>query len=496
MVKNEIIQLLKSLSGPEKRNFKLYCKKQEGKKDYLDLFEMINKAPLGCEAEYIEAEFKNKFPNKSLESTANYLFKLTTDSLVQIRVSHDKWFQQYQSLMRSKVLFERSLTLEGYKEIKRAQKISEDLQDNLLLYHTCRLELNLWTDRNFSGIDEEGLVHAQMKAKNQLRLLYQIQEQSSLYESLKHRLLYTGRSLSDVDKAKLNDLMISEISLSTRGSKTNFESQKLHLLFQSFFFITIGDYKSSLKSFNELNNLFENNEPSWNFPPYDYLSALEGILDSLRTIKYFNEMEHFIHKIEKLADKKYPDYFQLLALQLSYIFKINVLISKDEPIMAIKLITTIPDELLQKANLVDYEKLTELLFYAGLAYFRNKNYQKANKYISILLSIGKVNNNSTICKASKLIHLIIHYELNNMVYLNYEIRSYKRTFNKGKKELKIESLIIKIIKLDPKRKSKPRNQNDWKKISKVIDEIDIDKYEKQVLKYFDFTTWIKEKYYF
>lgn len=495
MMKIELIQLLKSLSGPEKRNFKLYCKKQEGKKDYLHLFEIINKAPLGSELDFIEKEFKSKFPNKSLENTANYLFKLTTDSLVQIRVSHDKWFQQYQSLMRSKILFERSLSHEGYKEIKKAQKISKDLQDNLLQYHTCRLELNYWTQNNFTGLDEEELIHSQMKAKHNLRMLYQIQEQSSLFELLKYRLIFSGRSLSDEDKVKLNDLVLSELSLSTRGSKTNFESEKLHLLFQSFFFITIGDYKSSLKSFNELNNLFELNEASWNSPPYDYLSALEGILDSLRTISYFDEMAYFITKIESLTDKEYPEYFQIIAQQLSYIFKLNVLINKGENQDAIKLIGTIPNELLQKANLVDYEKLSELLFYVGLAYFRIKNYTKANKYISVLLSLGKVNNNSTIVKASRLLHILIHYELNDMSYLNYEIRSYKRTFSKSK-PLMIEALIIKLVNLDPKRKSRPRNQQDWNKIESLTEGIRGDKYEKQVLKYFDFIVWVKEKYTF
>lgn len=118
---------------------------------------------------------------------------------------------------------------------------------------------------------------------------------------------------------KLNDLLISELSLITRGSQHNFESQKLHLLFQSFFFVNISDYKSSLKSFYDLNNLFESNESVWNFPPYDYLSTLEGILDNLRTIKYFNEMEYYINKIDILTEKKYPENFQIIARQTIYI---------------------------------------------------------------------------------------------------------------------------------------------------------------------------------
>lgn len=509
MIKNELIQLIKTLSGPEKKSLKLYCKKQAGQKDYLDLFEIINQASLGGDAESIQAQFKQKHPNKSFENTAQYLLRITTDSLIQIRTSHDKWFQQYYSLMRAKVLSERSLWQEGYKELKKAQKLSKELQDNIIHYLTCRLELNYWSESGFSTISEQELVDAQMKAKSTLRLLHQIQEHYSLFELLRHRVIYSGKSLSDSDKMKLNDLLISELSLTTRGSQHSFESQKLHLLFQSFFFINIGDYQSSLKSFKELNILFESNKTIWNFPPYDYLSDLEGILDSLRTIAYYNEMEYFIHKVEKLSQQAYPEYFQKIARQTMYIYTLNVLVHQGNLDQAKQLVNTIPTALFNKTSFGNYEKLIELLFYAGLTFFCAKDFQKSNKHIHVIMTIRKVNYNSPIYKASRLLHILIHYELDNLSYLDYEIRSYKRVLKKigqrgrqsslrpspsGGKKLKIEGLILKVIKLDPKRRSISKNQLTWKKMEKDVQAIEQSKYEKQVLKYYNFNSWVKEKF--
>jgi hypothetical protein len=493
MTKNELIRLIKSLSGSEKRNFKLYTKKQAGPKDYLDLFDIVNQTLLNGDGQSIEAQFKEKHPKKSFENTAHYLLKVTIDSLVHTRKEKDKWFQQYHSLMRSKVLFERSLSREGYKEIMKAQELSVALQDSLTYYHTCRLELNYWSDRSFAEKTEQDIVQMQMKAKSTLRLLHKIQEQSSLFDILRYRGIYAGKSLSSEDNVKLNDLLISELSLITRGTQQSFESQKLNLLFQSFYFINISDYKSSLKPFYDLNNLFENNESVWNFPPYDYLSTLEGILDSLRTIMYYDEMEYFINKVEILTEKKYPENFQIIARQTVYIYKLIVLINRAELHQAKHLADAIPPELLTEAILVDYEKLTELLFYIGIITYLAGDLKKANNYFSFITTIGKVNHSISVYKPSRLMHILIHYELDNMSYLDYEIRSYKRTFKKRGKALGIERLILLVIKFDPKRKGKLKNKLFWMKLAKVREGITHSKYEKQILKYFDFLNWVKEK---
>ena len=492
MKKNDLIRLVKSLSGPEKRFFKNYCKRQSGPKEYLDLFGIIVNQAFG-DIELIESCFKSKHPEKSFDNAAAYLFKIITDSLVQISIANDKWFQQYHSIMRSKVLFERSLPREGYKEIKKAQKISTDLQDNLVSFQSHRLELNHLTESGFIQMEEKDLVELQMKTKNYLRQLHLLQEHSSLFEVLILRLTQSGRSLSTEDTEKLNDLLISELSLITRGNQSNFESQKMHLLFQSYFLVHTGQFKSSLKSFKELSSLFENNKMLWSFPPYDYLFTVDGILDNLRSIGYFREMAFFIQKLEELMEQKFPEYFQTIAWQTIYVYKLNMLINNEDPSSAIQLSTSIPSAFLNKDNTGSYDKQTELMYYIGLAYFCTGDFQKANKQLSKITGFGKIKENSAIFKAAWLTHMLVHYELDNINFLDYEIRSYKRIFSKNGKVLKIESLIFKTIKNDPKRKSKISNLKLWSKIEKDVTEIAQNNFEKQLLKYYDFGQWIKKK---
>lgn len=493
MAQSELLKLIRSLSSAEKRNFKLLCKKQVGDKDYLLLFDLINDSDKNVGLSNVKIEFQKKFPVKSFENTAQYLFRSVTDSLIQIRIINDKWFEQHYNIMRAKILLERSLVKEGLKEIKKAQKTSLSLQDNFIHYQACRYELDYLTNHDFIGIDEQALIDKQMKAKKALRIALQTHEHNSLFEMLRHRFIHSGVSISNVDREKLNDLVLGELSLSDRGSSHNFESQKLHLLFQSFFFINIGDYKSSLKSFTELNELFEKHAAIWNHPPYDYLSTLEGILDNLRTIKYHQEMYYFIDKLKTLFNKSYPGNFEIIVNQMIISNELCILVNTGKIKEAILQINTLPANMFKVHQLINYEIINELYFYIGLAFYKNKEFQTANKYIGDILFLEKANFNSPVYKASRLLHIIIHYQLGNDSYLDYTIRSYKRAFKKSGKELKIETLMLNIIALDPKRRSTVQNANTLKKIKAEICKIEESNYEKQILKYYDFCRWIKEQ---
>ena len=491
MFKNELISLVRSLSGHEKRSFKLLTKKQAGAKIYMDLYDMIEETRLDKDVRDIQLLFQKKYPRKSFENTANYLLRLITDSLINNRKEHDKWFQQWHTIMRSRILHERSIVHAGYRELKKAQKLSFELQDNLAYYHTCKLDLNYWSDMGFPGQTENDIVQKHMKAKSSLRLLNKVQEQSSLFDILKYRTLRSGKSLSNKDNEKLNDLLLTELSLITRDFQENFESKKLHLLFQSFFFIHASDFKSSLKSFNELNELFESNESVWSHPPYDYLSTLDGILDNLRTIRRYDVMEPYIQKVEELSKRNYPENFQNVTLQTAYIYRLAVYVNTKDIIKARTVLEEIPLYLLKNTIPNSFEKLAELLFNVGLVEYADQKLKKAIKHFNFIMSINKVNHHLAIYKAARLMHILIHYESKNQSYLDYEIRSYKRSNANKDKLLKIENLVLSVVKFNPRDKLRMKNKLFWEKVSKKKDEIEQNKFENQLLKYFNFLDWIK-----
>jgi len=161
---------------------------------------------------------------------------------------------------------------------------------------------------------------------------------------------------------------------------------------------------------------------------------------------------------------------------------------------AIELISTTKPNLLNAYNMVDDEKQSEMLFFISLTYFKAGNLKKAQKYISEITLVRKMNYQSMIYKAARLLDILISYEKKDLEYLDYQIRSYKRVAQQKGKLLQTETTVFKTVKIDPVKNFPRKNEILWKKIAPAITTIENDKYESQLRKYFDFTGWIKNKF--
>ncbi|MGG6550407.1 UNVERIFIED_CONTAM: hypothetical protein NY100_33930, partial [Prevotella sp. 15_C9] len=75
-------------------------------------------------------------------------------------------------------------------------------------------------------MDEKKLLNKQYKMNNTLKNIRQLNEQSSLHELLKLRMLNRGASRSLEETQKLDDLVTSEISIVASAGVENFEIKK------------------------------------------------------------------------------------------------------------------------------------------------------------------------------------------------------------------------------------------------------------------------------
>lgn len=487
-----LARLVHSLSGAEKRYFKLLTRKQAGSKDYLGLFDIIDKTP-AADIDVIKEKYKKLHAKSSLNNTARYLVKVLTDSLIQAKVEKDNLFHLFQEIMRVKILQERSLHEEGYQLLKKIRKQANTSQQHWVEYFTFREELDYLSGSDFQVMTDKTLIETQMKAKDTLKVLNHIQDHHSLFELLKYRLIHSGKISSDEERKQLNDLMLSEMILVAGKSKNSFAAQKLHLLFQSFFFTDVGDYQSALKTFHSLNKLFEQNIKLLNKPPLDYLSTLNGILDSLHTLKKYNEISYYTDRLQQLDQPIYPEYFRYQVRKAATVYQLVILVGEGRFNEALDTIKATDNSIIKMYPMINEEKQWELHFFYSLVYFNRKDWKKADTYINQVMQLHKVQPQLLICKAIRLLNIILYYEKGDTDYLEYEIRSYKRFFRKHHPLLKSETFLLKFIQLWPDPRKKKIPEAFYNSITKEIQALKTDKYENQLLKYFDYTKWIMQK---
>lgn len=490
MTNTSLIHLIKSLSKEEKRQFKLASKKQSGNKDYLLLFDIIDQNGM-LDIDIIKNRFEEVRPKASIVNTARYLSGLLTDSLISSKLKDDRDFQLIYGYMRIQILKERFLTNEAVKELKRLKEIANSTENLNILHLLYRFELEYESNENFKDLSEKRLIGMQMKMREILKDIHTVNEHYALYELLKYRIIHSGSILSEESKKQLNDLVLSEMGLVTRRLKNNKETQKVHLLFQSFFLTYTGDYKAALGAFSRLNKLFEENKSDWEHPPHDYLSVLDGILDNLRSIAFYEEMQFYIFRLIALDVQTYSENFRLQVKKIIVIYELAKLFGTGKIESSEQFIKNIDPALLKTQGVSNHEKHSEFLFYISMVFYHNGDYKKAQKNLNEILLLGKINLHSMVYKAARLLSMIMHYEDGNEEYLNYEIRSYKRAYHIHGKLLKTEKLLFKAIQLKPTSKKWKMKDSEYNKIAVLIEEIQKDKYEMHLLKYFNYTNWVR-----
>jgi tetratricopeptide (TPR) repeat protein len=491
MLKEDLSKLIASLSASEKRSFRTYCKQQSGLGLYASLFEIYIKSSVT--PSNIENDFEVLHPKVSFDNTASYLFKVLTDMLTLSRIQQDKWFSQVFSVMKAKLYTERSLPDRALKELRRTQQQSQANEDHLLSYLCARMELSQLARTGFKDLNQQDLIAFQMRSKKTLQILRQTHEHHSLYELLSHKLLKEGISLSDKSDKSLDDLVLTELGIITQGSSHRFESRKLHLLFQSYFFIHKGDYNAALNLFKQLNKLMEENEAILDFPPYDYLDTLEGIISSLISIKYYEEMPYFINKIADLQAKKFPEHFSNLTHQIISIYEMAQLSGQQRFEEALQSHERNRIQGRFKEVIVSPEKYIEYLFNSSVAYLHCGKIKKANDSILQAIDIGRQQMDLPIFRACRLLQLLLHAELNDQEFISYEIRAYKRVYVGKAIALTFERSFFALITTDLQRISFSKRKRLVQRIEDDLEKISDGPYEQKILSYFDFIAWINKR---
>ena len=139
---SELFDLIQSLTKSEKRFFKLSSSLQSGDKNYLKLFDQIDK-----QSEYNEDEIKEVFKNESfikhLPSEKNHLYKVILKSLRSFHSDRSISSVLRQEIKNIEILFQKALYKECGKFITRAKKKAYDHEKFYYLFELISWEKNL-----------------------------------------------------------------------------------------------------------------------------------------------------------------------------------------------------------------------------------------------------------------------------------------------------------------------------------------------------------------
>ena len=482
-----LVLLTHSMSFAEKKAFRIRSLRNKAKSDYMILYDIIEKnreQPIPS----LLSEFLQERPRSSIETTVKYLYELLLDSMLDLRKEQDSFYFLFNKISKARILYEKSLFDECFELLANIIGHAEKYENYYALLLAYRLELDYLLALNFPNLNEKTLLKKQFKLNEALKYIRKINEQSSLYENLKHRIVYKGHARSQKQKDELNDLVYSEISIVASQNLDNFEISKLHQLFQSNYLISVGDYKSALNSYIELNNLFEANRHFWSNPPVYYLHTLEGVLESLRSIHNYEGVTYFINQLKAIDSQSAS--FRINLTCITFLYELFPFLDRGDFDASMLLMNNYKDVLYDKLFILSRARQAELCLYTSLIYFGNSQFQNAHKFLNQIILRGKNYYFLPLYRTIRLVNLMILYKLEDFDLIKYEIRSMKRDLTDPAKDYKIERFLFKFLSKQQPTDTRKRQQL-LEKTMQEFKEIHHNVFEQQILRIFDFTAWVE-----
>ena len=420
------------------------------------------------------------------------MYKLLLDYLVQKRVEKSIQAKIFRQIEMSKVLFERKLPHEAIEELVVASQMARTYEDDIMQMLAARVEMLQASELGFAGLSEKELVARQVKALAVMKYSRAISQHNFLLDVLNYRLLYKRHSTPEEEKEMLNDLVLNELHIVSGSTYTGFQAEKLHLLFQSAYYIEVGNYVSAVRNYKRLLELFKENYHLIQNPPVYYLNALVGVLESLFTVGAYVEMEHFIGVLHRLSHEDYPTDFLLKVNWLEYHYRMMIFLqtgdwekmgeTKEEfsAILACRVVY-LPLDVQLKYRLLD-----------ALAFFVTGKLKEAQKSLKPVFSTGKIFRHLPLFRLVRLVNLLILVESGGSDFIDVEVAALKRA-SSGEKLSKTERLVLKFIQDYPLPCYQKMRNRMWNAYKPKVASIRQDKLERKVLKYFDFLSFIESR---
>lgn len=437
---DSLFQLIRSLSKAEKRYFKVNSTHTIGEKNnYMKLFDALDGL-----AEYDDAKFRQKFKKepfiKYLAAEKNYLYEQILKSLRGYRTDKSKYLKLIGLLQDIDLLNEKKLFEECDKRIKKAQKIAIDLNYfdiNAILIDWKFILLNLLEDESLKEVLNAYNIEA-MENYNRLINFYRyraIKNEASIISKKNIRIL------TSEDQKRVTELLNSpyiknpEQANSVIAQHEYFSAYALLLRIHKDIETEYQVRKRQIKLFEEWPEMIEEFRTKYNYSLAQFMAV------SVRV----NDFEGYQASIEKFGMGNNPDDFKEMKIINMGANQMYYLMNNSKWDEAVKLSNILEEMMVKYGSSISWTQLITIKYNTGCVNFILSQFGEAVDRFDYIINekqetyIGQL-------LASRILHLICHYEISPPTVVEYLLGSAIRFATKIEDKNEFNSIILKGIK--------------------------------------------------
>lgn len=489
----ELHDLIRSLTKSEKRFFKLHSSLQSGPKNYLKIFDAIDKQSL-----YDEDALKKLFAKevfiKHFPSEKNHLYKLILKALRAYHAESSVAGVLKQEIKNIEILYQKALYKECNKLLHRAKRMARDNEKFYYLFELLNWEKTLLEEAYESGEftkDLDALIEEEREVIEKLRNL-------AAYHILYSKINYVFRSGGYVRTEEEHQLVgeISEHPLIT-GKNTALSHRAATICYytQGFCHWARRDWKTSLEKFNRVKEILDRHEEIRRDLNKRYVRTLQYIINcqiELGDFKAARENIKLLRTVSELPGFQ-GLYMEVQIFTAGGLSELRLLDRMGEHRTGVEQAEPMLSRMEELGPHVHKEQQLEFWYSLACVYFGAGEMNRALFWINKVLNDTEPTLRQDIFAYARLFNLVIHYELGNYDLLEYIVRSTQRFLSKRHRAHGVEAVLIEHIR-KLARATQPSARRDlFRSMHDQFAALMDDPNEGLVLKYFDFLSWMRAR---
>ncbi|MGD1845390.1 MAG: hypothetical protein ACFB10_08360 [Salibacteraceae bacterium] len=427
--KGNLHALIQSLTPSERRHFRLYARAMGSDKNYLVLFDALLD-----QEEFDETALKLRFKDREfarqLHVTKNYLSKHILRSLRQFHARISKDAELKDQLREVELLFHKELLDQCHHALKAAEKIG-------LVYERFKelAEIQVWKRKLLlarSSIfqEQETLQKLLHKEAEYLEQALQVNRYWQLMLGMYQKGLGNPESVEMV----LNHSLITD---ETQASSIQTKVIRQHLLFAAH--SVSNRQKEGNAALDELITLLEGHPDRIRDDPSSYITALNNRVGMLIFNRRTAEVPPLLAKIREVPEKyNLPAKGSIERKLLLRTYNIELELYRDtqQVEQGLALIEVIESFISVNKSKIQPAYVISFHYQFAYLHFQAKAYNASLRWIHQITNTAYGEVRTDIQSYARLLNLIIHYELNNIIVLKYAVDSCRR-FLKKKRDLQV-----------------------------------------------------------
>ncbi len=487
-----IFQLVKSLEKSEKRNFKLYVKRNSATVDLkiIRLFDALDKM-----TEYDEEALLRKDKSLKKQQLSNMKAHLYRQILASLRLLNNDDnidIQLHEQMDYARLLYNKGLYLQSLRLLERIKEHAKQHNQLTFLLQVLFFEKKIEALHITRSIQDRAQ-HLTDEVNEVNERLIRVSQLSNLSLQLYSWYIRNGHARNEKDEIAVKQFFDSSLSFDVQ--QVSFFYEKLYL-YQSYCWYAFirQDFLLYYRYAQKWVALFEKEPYMIDVETAHYIKGLHNLLGAHFDLQNYQKFDETLAQFEAFACSAIITHNENNLIQVFvylHIAKLNKHFMEGTFTEGLNLVPVIEQNLEEYFIYLDRHRV--LVFYYKIAslYFGSGAYEKAVDYLNKIIN-WKVDLRTDLQCYARLLHLIAHYELGNYAILEYLTKSVYRFMAKMENLSIVEEEIFSFIRhtfsLTP-RQLKP----EFEKLLDKLRRLEKNRTEARAFAYLDIISWLESK---